>query len=73
MAGRTTIAVAHRISTIVGADEILVLHHGRIVERGRHATLHAAGGLYDRLYRLQVGSLAALDDRRLADRAADVA
>jgi ATP-binding cassette subfamily B multidrug efflux pump len=73
MAGRTTIAVAHRISTIVGADEILVLHHGRIVERGRHAALLAAGGLYERLYRLQVGSLAALDDRRLADSAADVA
>ena len=72
MAGRTTIAVAHRISTIVGADEILVLHHGRIVERGRHAALLASGGLYERLYRLQVGSLASLDERRaIANAAAD--
>jgi ATP-binding cassette subfamily B protein len=71
MAGRTTIAVAHRISTIVNADEILVLHHGRIVERGRHAALLAAGGLYERLYRLQVGSLAPLDERRAADATAD--
>jgi ATP-binding cassette subfamily B protein len=55
MAGRTTIAVAHRLSTIAGADEILVLHHGRIVERGTHRSLLAKGGLYERLYRLQVG------------------
>ena len=55
MRGRTTIAVAHRLSTIVGADEILVMHHGRVRERGAHRELLAAGGLYDRLYRLQVG------------------
>ena len=59
MRGRTTIAVAHRLSTIVGADEILVMHHGRIRERGTHRELLAAGGLYERLYRLQVGELAA--------------
>ena len=55
MAGRTTIAVAHRLSTIVDADEILLLHHGAVVERGRHAELVAREGRYTRLWRLQVG------------------
>jgi ATP-binding cassette subfamily B protein len=55
MRGRTTIAIAHRLTTIVGADQILVLHHGQIVERGAHAALLARRGLYERLYRLQVG------------------
>jgi ATP-binding cassette subfamily B protein len=55
MEGRTTIAVAHRLSTIIGADEILVMHHGEIRERGTHRELLDQGGLYDRLYRLQVG------------------
>jgi ATP-binding cassette, subfamily B, multidrug efflux pump len=55
MQGRTTIAVAHRLSTIVGADEILVMHHGEIRERGTHRELLEQGGLYERLYRLQVG------------------
>jgi ATP-binding cassette subfamily B protein len=53
--GRTTIAVAHRLSTIVGADEILVLHHGEIVERGAHRDLQSRGGLYARLWLLQSG------------------
>ena len=56
MAGRTTIAVAHRLSTIAGADEILVMHHGEVRERGRHRELMAAGGLYANLYRLQTGA-----------------
>lgn len=55
MQGRTTIAVAHRLSTIIGADEILVMHHGEIRERGTHRELLEQGGLYERLYRLQVG------------------
>ncbi len=55
MRGRTTIAIAHRLSTIVEADEILVLHHGDVVERGTHRELLARQGLYDRLFRLQVG------------------
>ena len=58
MQGRTTIAVAHRLSTIVGADEILVMHHGEIVERGTHRDLLAHGALYERLYRLQTGDYA---------------
>jgi ATP-binding cassette subfamily B protein len=55
MRGRTTIAIAHRLSTIVDADEILVMQHGEIRERGTHRDLITIGGLYDRLYRLQVG------------------
>jgi ATP-binding cassette subfamily B protein len=55
MGGRTTIAIAHRLSTIVHADEILVLHHGEIIERGTHRALLAAGGTYERLFRLQGG------------------
>ncbi len=49
MIGRTTFVIAHRLSTVRRADQILVLDHGRIVERGRHAELLAAGGLYAKL------------------------
>ncbi len=58
MRGRTTIAIAHRLSTILDATEILVLHHGEVVERGTHRALRGRSGLYDRLYRLQVGESA---------------
>ena len=51
--GRTTIAIAHRLSTILRADLILVYDGGTIVERGTHAQLLAAGGLYARLYHEQ--------------------
>ncbi len=56
MAGRTSIVVAHRLSTILHADEILVLHHGEIRERGSHRELLAQRGLYERLYQLQLSS-----------------
>ena len=56
MNGRTTIAIAHRLSTVIDSDEILVLHHGQVRERGTHRQLLAKRGLYERLYRLQAGA-----------------
>jgi ATP-binding cassette, subfamily B, multidrug efflux pump len=63
MAGRTSLVVAHRLSTILHADEILVLQHGEIRERGSHRELLAQQGLYQRLYQLQ---LRGQEDRRIA-------
>ena len=54
MRQRTSIIVAHRISTVRDADQIFVLDHGRIVERGHHDALVARGGLYSALYRKQL-------------------
>jgi ATP-binding cassette subfamily B protein len=51
--GRTTLVVAHRLSTIRNADEIIVIEDGRIIERGTHDTLLAADGRYRNLYALQ--------------------
>ena len=48
--GRTVIMIAHRLSTVVGADKILVLDEGHIVEQGSHRELAAAGGLYARMW-----------------------
>jgi subfamily B ATP-binding cassette protein MsbA len=53
MQNRTTLVVAHRLSTIEGADVILVMDKGRIVEQGAHAELLAKGGAYTRLYNMQ--------------------
>jgi ATP-binding cassette subfamily B protein len=53
MAGRTSIVIAHRLSTILAADMILVFDRGQIVERGTHAELLGAGGLYAHLYETQ--------------------
>jgi len=55
MKGRTTFVIAHRLSTIRRADQILVVEKGRIVERGTHAQLHAAGGRYCEMYDRQHG------------------
>jgi subfamily B ATP-binding cassette protein MsbA len=55
MKGRTTIVVAHRLSTIVGADRIVVLERGRKVEEGRHEDLVKKGGLYAKLWAIQSG------------------
>lgn len=51
--GRSSLVIAHRLATVRDADEILVLHHGTVRERGRHEELLAAGGLYARLWELQ--------------------
>jgi ABC-type transport system involved in Fe-S cluster assembly fused permease/ATPase subunit len=52
-AQRTTLVIAHRLSTVVAADQILVMDHGRIVESGDHAALLARGGAYARMWSLQ--------------------
>ena len=60
--GRTVFVIAHRLSTIRNADQIMVMQNGRVVQRGRHDELLAAGGLYQHLYRLQ---FAAVDEAAL--------
>ena len=64
LAGRTALVIAHRLSTIRAADAILVVEAGRIVERGTHTELLAAGGRYAELYRTQFSDAA---DRRNGD------
>ncbi len=56
MRGRTTLVIAHRLSTVLAADQLLVIEGGQIVERGTHSDLLAKEGLYARLYRTQFAS-----------------
>jgi ATP-binding cassette, subfamily B, heavy metal transporter len=67
--GRTTLVIAHRLSTVVNADEILVLEKGVIAERGRHEALLARGGLYAALWNRQRQVDEAQEKLREADRA----
>ncbi|MCY0935852.1 ABC transporter ATP-binding protein [Streptomyces sp. H34-S4] len=67
LAGRTAVVIAHRLSTVQAADLILVVEEGRIVERGTHAELLAAGGRYEELYRTQFATSGPDGDTPSAD------
>ncbi|MBJ7251593.1 MAG: ABC transporter ATP-binding protein/permease, partial [Acetobacteraceae bacterium] len=69
---RTTLVIAHRLSTVVEADEIIVLQDGAIAERGTHGGLIAAGGLYADMWRRQSEAMAAAEAAARAQAAADL-
>jgi ATP-binding cassette, subfamily B, heavy metal transporter len=69
---RTTLVIAHRLSTVVEADEIIVLQEGRIAERGTHAELIAADGLYAEMWRRQSQAVAAAEAAARAQAEADL-
>jgi ATP-binding cassette subfamily B protein len=69
---RTTLVIAHRLSTVVEADEIIVLQEGAIAERGNHGGLIAAGGLYADMWRRQSEAMAAAEAAARAQAAADL-
>ncbi|MGB4825471.1 MAG: ABC transporter, partial [Leuconostoc mesenteroides] len=54
IAGRTSFVIAHRLKTILGADKIVVLKDGRVIEKGSHQELVAEGGFYSELYHNQM-------------------
>lgn len=62
MQGRTTLVIAHRLSTVTGADLIYVIDEGRVIEQGSHVELMARGGNYQRLYNLQFAEEAETSD-----------
>ena len=65
--GRTAMVIAHRLATIRGADRIIVLQDGAIIETGSHHQLMAGGGLYSRLYRMNYASFDDIPDREIRD------
>jgi ATP-binding cassette subfamily B protein len=71
--GRTTLVIAHRLSTVIDADEILVLDHGQIIERGRHSELLAREGHYAAMWNKQREAAAAREKLREVENDPDVA